>query len=154
MKLININILFFILFHSFSAYSQTKTCCLLIDSILHYPQIKSLLELDSIKDKKPIRIIRPPKTTFFSCSSLFKDSKNKFIPIKTIQNVPFDLNTGNYRDIVIAKINCNKNNTVIEVYLSNYRWNNIEKNRWHFTFYFTSKNNNIVISDVKFALWD
>jgi hypothetical protein len=146
-------ILFFSFLNCTIAYSQTTKCCLLIDSILHIPQIKKLLELDSIKDKNSIRIIQPPNSKFLNCSKLYKIN-NQFISLFNIHNIPYDLNTGNFRDIIISKINCTRKKTIVDVYLSNYRWNNNTKNRWHFTITFINKDKNLLISEINYALWD
>lgn len=134
-------------------FAQSPKNCALIDSVLNIPEIKVLLELDVPKDKNPIRIIYLKKKHLPNCLTLYR-ANNQIITITKLNNIPYNLNTGLSRDIIISQIKCKKKEIIVDVYLSNYRWVDSIKNNWHFVITFKINNHQYFIKDLKYSLWD
>lgn len=127
--------------------------CNVISTTLAIDEIHELLSLDLINDKKPIRVI-DETGNFLACNGLLYNNGTDFTSITFIDSLPYDLNTGHYRDLIISSIDTIKDDLVVDMYMSNYKCIHDVKNKVHATIKFTLENNKVNVKSFRGVHWD
>lgn len=127
--------------------------CHIIDTTLAIDEVHKLLSLDLINDKNPIRVI--DKTgVFLMCNGLLYNNGTDFTNITFIDSLPYDLNTGHYRDLIISNVDTINNNLIVDMYMTSYKCTQNVKNKVHVTIEFMIENNEISIKSFRGIHWD
>jgi len=128
---------------------------MILERILSTPEIYSLLSLENLTDRSPVRIIDRTKK-FKGINFLFKAvPEQKGIPVNVgvIYQYPLDLNTGYFRDMSILGFKKKHETYNVDIYLASYRCSGDKRNRWHINIDLGMEKGNITVLSLTKAEW-
>lgn len=101
--------LFIICLLGFSCTISNKSCgeglesCRKLDNILRIEGVRQMLKVQEINDPTFVRLV-DLSGNFRDCGSFISRDGSSPLPYFVISKIPFDLNTGYYRDLIIYDV--------------------------------------------------
>lgn len=131
----------------FGRSSAQKVDTLHLDTLWQIAGIQQVLKLN----KKPTRSIR---IINLQQQYIIRSEAYQEIAITHLQQLPFDLNTGYYRDVIVSGSSKKDNHLELDIYTTEFEPTQFPSIRLHIVAIFKKKGKQYIFKEIQHSQWD